>query len=352
MKIAIAGAGLLGRLLAFRLLESDRHEITLYDRDRRNGDQSCAMTAAGMISPYAEFEKSNAVIAKIGLRSLEQWPLILDRLEASVCFKQQGSLVTAHHQDSDHLALSLQRVARLHATSPFCAINPRDLEPEINAINPWYYFPNEGQIDSQQLMQKLEFFLTPRLNWLMQQEVIGVRPNTIVLQHKNEYYDFVFDCRGMGAVSNFPKLRAVRGEVVWLHAPLVNLSRPIRLMHPRYGIYIVPRANHHYLIGASEIESLDYSPISVRTMLELLTAAYSIHKSFVDARVVRSATNCRPTLPDHLPKIIYNDGLLAINGLYRHGFLLAPQLIQDVIYYLNSGIEQVQYKSWWEKYHD
>ena len=50
-------------------------------------------------------------------------------------------------------------------------------------------------------------------------------------------------------------LRPVRGEVIRVYAPEVEFSLPVRLMHPRYKLYIAPKINHEYVIGATEIES-------------------------------------------------------------------------------------------------
>lgn len=158
----------------------------------------------------------------------------------------------------------------------------------------------------------------------------------------------VFDCRGLGASALFGNLRALRGELIWLHAPEVKLQRPIRLLHPRYSLYIVPRPNNIYLIGASEIEAADYSPISVRTTLELLTAAYYVHSGFAEARIVKTVTHCRPTLSNHLPLVNYAEGIMAINGLYRFGYLIAPALVDAILAFLNNNRQSFPYKTIWE----
>jgi glycine oxidase len=36
----------------------------------------------------------------------------------------------------------------------------------------------------------------------------------------------------------------------------------------------------------------------------------------------------RPAYPDNLPRIVIDRNLIAVNGLYRHGFLLAPALAE------------------------
>ena len=136
--------------------------------------------------------------------------------------------------------------------------------------------------------------------------------------------DGVIDCRGLA--SGDKDLRGVRGELLYLHAPEVTLKRLIRLMHPRYPLYIVPRPDDIYVVGATQIESDDQSPVSVKSMLELLSAAYTVHTGFAEARILESRVDCRPAYKDNLPRLRLEERYLEVNGLFRHGFLLAPAL--------------------------
>ena len=124
----------------------------------------------------------------------------------------------------------------------------------------------------------------------------------------------------------------MRGELVWLHAPGLGLQRPVRLLHPRHRVYIVPRQGDMVLVGASEIESEDRSPMSLRSAVELMAAAHSVLPGLAEARIHRLDVNLRPALPDHHPIVQVNDGLVRINGLYRHGWLLAPALLDQALH--------------------
>lgn len=351
MKVAIVGAGIIGRLLALRLLQVG-HDITLYDQGER---RSCSMTAAGMLAPVTELEKNPLLIYELGTMALQQhWPALLASLPEANYLRKNGSLVVAHPRDQADLQRFVQMIAnKLSDKTVSQALNQQQilqLEPEITKFSTGYFFPEEAQIDTQALMQALEKSLMV-LTWrhVVVQQVL---PNQVVVDNVSEQFDLVIDCRGLGASSIFKDLRAVRGELIWLSAPDVNITRPVRLLHPRYSIYLVPRDNHQYLIGASELESHDLSPISVRTTLELLTAAYSIHPAFAEARVIDTATHCRPTLADHLPRIKYADGFIAINGLYRHGYLIAPTLVDEVMRWLAAGDSALQFPQLWEKSDD
>lgn len=190
---------------------------------------------------------------------------------------------------------------------------------------------DEGQLDTIALLTALQKqLLKSGVSWLEHTEVQSIEPDKVTTKNSSYECDWVFDCRGLGAKKNIP-LRAVRGELLWLHAPDVTIKNLTRLMHPRYRIYLVPRPNNIYLIGATEIESEDQSPVSVRSTLELLSAAYSLHKSFGEARIIKQVVNCRPALPDNLPMVELSNRIGTINGLYRHGILLAPAVVERMM---------------------
>uniref|UniRef100_UPI0017ABA2A5 FAD-dependent oxidoreductase n=1 Tax=Methylibium sp. TaxID=2067992 RepID=UPI0017ABA2A5 len=113
---------------------------------------------------------------------------------------------------------------------------------------------------------------------------------------------------------------------------------PTRLLHPRYPLYVAPKPEGVFVIGATEIESDDCSPASVRSALELLSAAYTVHPGFGEARILEIASQVRPTLPDNLPALrCLGPRRVQINGLYRHGFMIAPALLDAVLEIMDTG---------------
>lgn len=137
-------------------------------------------------------------------------------------------------------------------------------------------------------------------------------------------FDRQIDCTGMAAADD--RLRGIRGEMLILHTPDISLSRPVRLLHPRFPVYIVPRADHHFMAGATMIESDEVGPVTVRSMMELAGAACALHPAFGEAAIVEMSAGVRPAFADNLPRIETLGNGVAINGLYRHGFLLAPAM--------------------------
>jgi glycine oxidase len=340
--IGIAGAGIMGRLLAWRLAEQG-FQVTLFDKDPIETGQAAAYTAAGMLTPFSEMETAELAIHDMGMQSLSLWPEYARRLRSDLGFQKKGTLVVAHQEDevdlarfkqqvNSHLVLaeslgSGQSVQELSLQALICK------EPELTArFSEAMFIENEAWICPKCVMQVLaDNLLERRVRWYSNTAVTRIEPSVIEARQQSFEFDIVIDTRGLGAKDAMPDLRGVRGELIWVKAPEVKLSHMIRLIHPRYRLYVVPRKDDLFVIGATQLESDDHGEISVRSALELLSALYSIHSGFAEAKIVEMKTNCRPALPDNLPRINQKEGLIEVNGLFRHGYLLSPVLAEQVV---------------------
>jgi glycine oxidase len=362
MRIGIAGAGLLGRLVAWTLAQQGHH-VSVFDpapgpQPAHDGHGAAGFTAAGMLSPLAELETADADVAGRGWHSIRRWDAITralaSRLHSPPYFSRQGSLMVAHGSDLGAARRVLARVgqAGMDATRagdgasdmavlqqtplPLDAQALHALEPSLHgALGPLHAWllPGEAHIDTVRTLQcLLEDAPTVDWHWASPARRVGAHeidvPCPVNTCHAR--FDWVFDLRGVGARPDMP-VRGVRGELVWLHAPGLNLRRPVRLLHPRHRVYIVPRPGDMVIVGASEIESEDRSPVSLRSAVELMAAAHSVMPGLAEARIVRMDSNLRPALPDHRPMLHIEPGLVRINGLYRHGWLLAPSLVDEAL---------------------
>ena len=335
--IGIAGGGLLGRLLAWQLSRAG-HAVTVFDpaadaRPSFDGRQAAGFTAAGLLSPLAELATAGPAIARLGVRSVRRWGEIATQLRAAPAFNDRGSLMLAHRDDLGAAQRVLARlcdhgVPGLGAAQPLNAIGLAQLEPAVRGIAHAWWLPGEAQIDAPAALMALHDE-APRVRWCWGRSVEAVLPGALRVAGEGVHrFDLVFDVRGLGSRPDWP-LRGVRGEMVWLQAPAVALSRPVRLLHPRHGIYLVPRPDDVLLVGATEIESEDRSPVSLKSAVELMAAAHSVLPALAEARILRLDRNLRPALPDNAPRIEVQDGLVRINGLFRHGWLMAPALVDD-----------------------
>lgn len=335
MKIGIAGAGLVGRLLAFELTRAG-HQVEVFDPAADAHARGAAgWTAAGMLCPVAELQCADEHVFELGLRSLQLWPQIAARLDTPVEVRRDGSLLFAHRGDEGAAARMIEFLTRKAPRGlepqPLDMQKARELEPAVQGPAQAWLLPGEASLHTVHAMQALASTATragARWNW--GQTVERVDSGALWAGSQRHVFDWVFDARGTGARHDLP-VRGVRGEVFTLHAPGVALRRPLRLLHPRHAVYLVPRAGEQVVVGASSIEAQDRSPVSLRTTVELLAAAYSMVPELGEARLLLAETNLRPALPDNLPRIEGQAGLTRVNGLYRHGWLIAPAVVEDAI---------------------
>jgi glycine oxidase len=339
MEIGVAGAGLLGRLLALQLARAG-HAVEVFDpaahpQGHQEAARAAGWTAAGMLSPVAELECADANVFALGLRSLDLWPGIVEALGVPVELRREGSVLLAHRGDEGAarrvIDLLAAKAPAAHAPEALAPASLRELEPAVQGPAHAWLLPGEGRIHTVQAMTALAAGAAAagaRFRWASPVE--RVEAGALWTAGERRAFDHVFDVRGTGARPELP-VRGVRGEVFWLHAPGVAMRRPLRLLHPRHRVYLVPREGDLVVVGASEIESEDRSPVSLRTTVELLAAAHSVVPELAEARIVHTETNLRPALPDNLPRIEREDGLTRINGLFRHGWLIAPALVQDAL---------------------
>ncbi len=333
-QIAVIGAGIVGLTQAL-WLQRQGHRISVYERGDERLDHHCSHVGAGMLAPYCELSEAETEVARWGVSALALWRQIVPTLALPVHMTCEGTLVVAHHRDRagmQHLAERVERAgfgAHLHWLRRDAL---RELEPELEGrFGEGLYLSPEGEIDPRSLLPALVATLRregARVEFMT--EVEDLAPGAITVRGERHGFDWVLDCRGLAASDQMTDLRGVRGEILTLHTGEVHLHRPIRMMHPRYPLYIVPRPENRFVIGATSIESDSLRPVTVRSALELLSAAYALHPAFAEAEIVEMKTHCRPTLPDHLPRIVQQDNLLCINGLYRHGYLLSPLVAETV----------------------
>ena len=148
----------------------------------------------------------------------------------------------------------------------------------------------------------------------------------------------VIDCRGLAARAELAeparRTRRARGACA---RPRSSWCGPVRLLHPRHPLYVVPWGGGRYMVGATVIESDDAGPVTVRSALELLGSAYALHPGFAEAEIVDMGAGVRPAFADNVPKIVVQGRTIHVNGMYRHGFLLAPVLAELVADYLATG---------------
>ncbi len=302
------GAGVAGLCCALELSRAGA-QVDIVDKSAGLGADACSWFAGGMLAPWCEGESAEPLVVELGAESIAWWR------EAGVPLQERGSLVLSKPRDRSELT----RFARRTAEHRFVSSEElQSLEPDLGSrFDTALYFPREAHLDPRGALQHLQGELASR--GISVQYGVGAQ----TVQHG---YERVVDCRGFAAKPDLGALRGVKGEMLLLRSSEFSLSRPVRLLHPRIPLYIVPRGKGIYMVGATMIESEDRSRITARSLIELLQGAYAVHPALAEAEVLETGCDVRPAFANNLPRLWRNGKTLHVNGLYRHGFLLAPSL--------------------------
>ncbi|WP_037083010.1 MULTISPECIES: glycine oxidase ThiO [unclassified Rhizobium] len=306
MHVLVKGAGVAGLAVA--------HELSLRGVDVTVADpsssQAASWLAGGMLAPWCERESGDEAVLLRGRDAIDRWDTML-----SGEVHRNGTLVVAPARDQSEL----DRFAGRTSGHEWLG------EEQIAALEPAFagrfrralFFALEGHLDPRRVLGLLrEKLLARRVAFIEQ-----------VTEHTD--YDDIVDCTGAARIGQTSGLRGVRGEMLYLETREVTLARPVRLLHPRFPVYVVPRGDGLFMVGATMIETEFGGPISARSMMELLNAAYAVHPAFADAAVVETGVGIRPAFADNFPRVVLEHDAVVLNGLYRHGFLLAPAMAQD-----------------------
>jgi glycine oxidase len=304
MRAIVVGAGVVGLTTAVTLAERGA-QVTLVERSRELGGNA-SWLAGGMLAPFCEGESAPQSVVQLGQGAIDWWDA---RVPGVV---RAGTLVVAPPRDLGEMD---RFAARTKAHVLVDEARLAELEPDLaGRFRRGLFFAEEGHLDPRVALSSL----TERLRARGGEIRFGIDGETL------GDADVVMDCRGWAARKALPQLRGVRGEMMRIRSPEVTLARAVRFLHPRIPLYIVPRANNEFMIGATMIESAEKGAVSVRSAIELLSAAYALHPAFGEAEILEMSADVRPAFPDNEPRVEERGGRIFVNGFYRHGFLLAP----------------------------
>lgn len=298
-----------------------------------DGRARCSDRAGGMLAPYCELDGADPAVVRAGLGAVAGWQALLgERAEGVVA--DRGSLVIAHRPDRPLLRQLADRVRRAGHGERLTALDRRGLaeaEPLLaDRFDGGWLVGGEGQVHPRHALDALADLLADAGATHATERATDLAPGRVTVEGGALRTDLVVDARGVRAADALP-VRAVRGEYVLAHAPEARLQRPVRLAHPRYPLYVVPRPGGRVYVGATQLERAGAGGVTVRSALELLSALYSVHPSLGEAAVLEVGAGERPAVPDNAPWLRHRPGLLEVNGLFRHGWLLAPRLSRAAV---------------------
>ncbi|HLS18268.1 MAG TPA: FAD-dependent oxidoreductase, partial [Paracoccaceae bacterium] len=218
--VTIIGAGVAG-LCAASELASRGARVRLIDRGGGPGPHGCSWWAGGMLAPECEGEQAEEPVVRLGRSAADWWE------GQGIQVTRAGTLVVAPGRDRREL----DRFAR--RTSGHEMLDGEQieaLEPDLGGrFSRALFFETEAHLDPRGALTGLVERLRDQG---IEIETDEVDPSVIT--------GITIDCRGLAARDVLADLRGVKGEMLVLRCPDVELSRPIRLLHPRLPLYIVP----------------------------------------------------------------------------------------------------------------
>jgi glycine oxidase len=318
MRVRVIGAGAAGLTAAFELVrqaEALGRDIAVDIVEKAEGPgRGCSHYAGGMIAPWCEAESTEPIVATLGEEALEFWTKTFPVAE------QRGSLVVAPKRDRPDLLHFSRR------TSHFVTLDRAGiaaLEPDLtDNFDLALYFEEEAHLAPRDALAKLA-------------EHLATKPNVTITygvdaEARSGGADWTLDCRGFAAKPELSGLRGVKGEMMIVRAPDIKLTRPVRMVHPRHPVYLVPRPDGTIMVGATMYENEERARVTAESLVELVNSAFALNPAFAQAEILETGSDVRPSFADNLPRIRREGRTLFLNGLYRHGFLLSPALASRV----------------------
>ncbi|MEO0370878.1 MAG: FAD-dependent oxidoreductase, partial [Pseudomonadota bacterium] len=201
---SIIGAGVAGLTVASEMV-SRGARVQIFDPAGPPGPHACSWWAGGMLAPWCEFENAEEPVLRLGQEALNWWA---DRTEIT----RSGTLVVAGRRDLPDLRRFADR------TEGFAEVNTEitELEPDLPGFSKGLYFEAEAHLDPRRALQDLYDGLQDQSVAFHAEKAPNDLPNAI-------------DCRGLSARDALPDLRGVKGEMLIIRCPDVNLTRPVRL---------------------------------------------------------------------------------------------------------------------------
>ena len=309
--VAIVGAGPMGLVTALMCLRAGL-KVAVYER-QADFSGSPAWNGTGVLAPDCEGDGADATIVDLGRRSIDLWPTLVPGLNI------KGALVLGNRRlptaldDYSTFVLNYDWVDEEQIAA---------LEPSLAGVyGRGMYFPQAAHADPRILFSGLREVLEAggvriRFDWVG--TIDGLQAERIV------------DTRGLGARDRFPELRAVTAEMAQVRSHKIEFNRPIRLLHNRHALYVTPRGQGIYVIGSTTVDD-DRSGVSVRSAGELMTHAVSLLPAFADAEVMELRSGLMPVLMNGVPKVVVGDRVIAVNGLFRYGWMVAPAIAEDLL---------------------
>jgi glycine oxidase len=353
--VVVVGGGAIGTAVAWRCAQRGL-AVTLADP---RPDRGAWHTAAGMLAPITELHYTEASSLPVGLDSLARYPefvaAVTEDSGRPTGYRGCGTILAAWDgadlaalRDLTTFAAGLGADARLLTGREL-----RELEPALAPGLPGGLLaPGDHQVDPRLLhaallaagQQRGVRVVESAAALLVDRDrVAGVRVTGGVVV-SSRWVVVAAGCWS-GAIEGLPRavappVRPVKGQTLRLRLPgRPRLERVVRAAVKGSPVYVVPRPDGRFVVGASSEEAgFDQQP-RAGAVYELLRDAQSVVPELGEAVLEEVSTGLRPGSPDNAPIVGATavDGLVMATGHFRNGILLAPVTADGVAALIADG---------------
>ena len=334
--IAVAGGGIVGLSIAWRLAQEGARVIT-FDQSKMGGEASWA--GAGMLAPGGEVEEPSR-LAALALESRRLYPDYVRELERissiEIDYQERGALELAYSEE-EHAQLQgrAQKQAELGIRSkPLTPAQVVTFWPRVRGegLVSARFYPDDAIVNPRQVVEALRVACEQSGVSLQQDCAVtrgSVSADGVCLQTARGPVacDAVVIAAGawsgwipVEGVPPLPASEPVRGHLIGYQQPAQTCETIVRRGHT----YLLQRANGLLIAGAS-VERVGFNrDIDAGITASLASAASSVFPHLAETTPSEVWTGFRPGSGDLQIGAWGSERVLLAYGHYRNGILLAP----------------------------
>ncbi len=342
LSIAVAGAGIIGLSLAWRLAQ-DGFSVTVFDSGAIGAEASWA--GAGMLAPGGEID-APSTLAALAIESRRIYPAFVRELEEAtelaIDFQECGALELAYTPDEwSELQEKARRQAELGVESKvITAERLKAFWPRVNGENVAgaLFYPGDAIVNPRELVAAL--LVACRQLGVEVAERCAVRAadiseTSVVLEtaRSASHFDALVIAAGawsssirVSGVAPLPSAEPVKGHLIGYQQPDQTCNTIVRHRHT----YLLQRANGLLIAGAS-VEHVGWNrTIDDAIVTSLAQRASLVLPHLAETTLSESWIGFRPASDDLHLEAWHSKRLYLAYGHYRNGILLSPITAQTL----------------------
>ena len=338
-KLLVIGGGIAGLSAAYYWAKTGR-PVTVVEANTVGSGATWA--SGGMLCPIAELEFTEPDLLEIGLNCLNEYKTWANELR-NIDYRQTGTVeVALHPEDIQGLRRFFEFAQTHHVPIQWLTKSQlTEVEPLLSSrIAGGVFCPIEAQVDN----RLLALALAEKIREFGGEIIESCRIESLKSVDHSVTADaveqvFTADCCVVATGVNVsllpddcPPVYPIRGQMIALtHNAGFHLEKIIRIRSKRYGFgYVVPKESRIVVGSTSENQGYDLS-LTAGGALDNLRRAYEALPGIYELTIQETWSGLRPASDTRLPFFHQENNILYVNGLFRHGILLAPWVGQKTV---------------------